>query len=60
VTVVTKDGDKQTKTKRPVTVGLRNDAVVEVVSGLKEGDVVEVPKVEAKDRRKINFDGPND
>jgi HlyD family secretion protein len=59
VTVVTKEGEKQVKTKRPVTVGLRNDAVIEVVSGLKEGDVVEVPKVEAKDRRKINFDGPN-
>jgi len=60
VTVVTGKGDKQTKTKQAVKVGLRNDSVIEVTSGLKSGDVVEVPKVEAKDRRKISFDGPND
>ncbi len=47
---------KETKT---LTLGLRTDATVEIVSGLASGDRVEVPKVEAADRRKVSFDGPN-
>jgi HlyD family secretion protein len=59
VTVVTGTGEQRTKAPRPVTVGLRNTATVEIASGLKEGEIVEVPKVDAKDRRKININGPD-
>lgn len=47
------------KEERTIKVGLRDDAYVEVVSGLREGDTIEVPKIDAKDRRKINVQGPN-
>ena len=47
------------KEAKTLTLGLRTDATVEVLSGLNVGDTVEVPKVEAADRRKVNFDGPN-
>jgi HlyD family secretion protein len=50
--------DERVKTEKTITTGLKNDASVEVVSGLNEGEEVEVPKVDAKDRRKINF-GPD-
>jgi HlyD family secretion protein len=46
------------KEEKTIKVGLKNDADVEVLEGLKAGDKVEVPKVDAKDRRKINF-GPD-
>jgi HlyD family secretion protein len=59
VTVVTGVGEKQAKAERTLNIGLRDDAQVEVVSGLKPGEKVEVPKVKATDRRKVNFDGPN-
>ena len=47
---------KETKT---LQIGLRTDSTVEVLSGVSAGDKVEVPEVEAADRRKISFDGPN-
>ena len=59
VTVVTGEGDTANKETRAVEVGLRNESTVEVLSGLKEGDKVEVPKIDASDRRKINVNGPN-
>lgn len=59
VTVVTGTGETAKKEDRTVKVGSRGNSTVEVLSGLKEGDVVEVPKVDATDRRKVNF-GPND
>jgi len=60
VTVVTGDGPTLTKTKRAVKVGLKTDATIEVVEGLKEGDKVEIPTISAPDRRKINVNGPDD
>jgi RND family efflux transporter MFP subunit len=59
VTIVSGTGEQRTKAARAVTLGLRNSASVEVTSGLKEGETVEVPKVDAKDRRKININGPD-
>lgn len=60
VTVVTGTEKDKTlkKEEKTIKVGLRNDADVEVKEGLKEGDKIEVPKVDAKDRRKIKF-GPD-
>jgi HlyD family secretion protein len=55
VTIVSGTGEKRTKSPRSVTVGLRTDALVEVLSGVKEGETVEVPKVDAADRRKVDI-----
>ena len=59
VVVVTGTGEKAQKTERTVTLGLKDDTRVEVLSGLKAGDKVEVPKLDAKDRRTIKMDRPN-
>ena len=59
VTVVTGSGDTAVKTVKSVTTGLKNDTKVEILSGLHRGDRVEVPKISAPDRRKVNFNGPN-
>ncbi|MES2462645.1 MAG: efflux RND transporter periplasmic adaptor subunit [Armatimonadota bacterium] len=59
VTVVTGSADSLTKTTRSVSVGLKNDAQVEILSGLRKGDRVEVPKISAPDRRKVNVSGPD-
>ncbi|MBC8104426.1 MAG: efflux RND transporter periplasmic adaptor subunit [Cytophagales bacterium] len=59
VALVTGTGDAATKATRTLTIGLKNDAQVEVLSGLQKGDRVEVPKISAPDRRKINVSGPN-
>ena len=55
VVVVTGVGEKRTRTDRSVTIGLKNEALAEIREGLKEGDLVEVQKVDAKDRRKVDF-----
>lgn len=55
VTVITGTGETLKKEERTIKIGLRNDATVEVLSGLTEKDKVEVPKVEASDRRKVEF-----
>ncbi|GAB4464114.1 MAG: efflux RND transporter periplasmic adaptor subunit [Armatimonadaceae bacterium] len=60
VTVVTGTGEKQTKAEKKITVGLKNDATIEVVSGLSEGETIEVAKVDASDRRKIQIGGGDD
>ena len=61
VMVMTGTKEKPILTPRKVTLGLRSDSVTEVISGLKPGEKVEVPKIDAKDRRKVNFqDGPGD
>ncbi len=44
---------------RKITTGLKNDAEVEITTGVSEGDTVEIPKISAKDRRKIKFNGPD-
>ena len=59
VTVVTGKGDSITKTTRTVKIGLKNDVQVEILEGLHKGDRLEVPKISAPDRRKINVSGPN-
>ena len=59
VMVVTGTGPEATTSEKSVMVGLRNNAIAEIVSGIKAGDVVEVQKIDAKDRRKISFDGPD-
>ena len=59
VMIMTGTKEKPVLTPRKVTLGLRSDSATEVISGLKPGEKVEVPKVDAKDRRKVNFqDGP--
>ena len=59
VMIMTGTKEKPILTPRKVTLGLRSDSVTEVISGLKPGERVEVPKIDAKDRRKVNFqDGP--
>jgi HlyD family secretion protein len=58
VLVVTGTGESAQKVERTVTLGLKDEARVEVMSGLKPGDKVEVPKLDAKDRRTIKMDGP--
>lgn len=61
VMIMTGTKEKPVLTPRKVTLGLRSDSVTEVISGLKPGEKVEVPKIDAKDRRKVNFqDGPGD
>jgi HlyD family secretion protein len=59
VTLVTGTGDAAKKETRTVTVGLKNDVTVEVLGGLRKGDRIEVPKISAPDRRKINVGGPD-
>jgi multidrug efflux pump subunit AcrA (membrane-fusion protein) len=59
VTLVLGEKDKQARKEQTVKIGLRNATYVEVISGLKPDDRVEVVPVDAKDRRKIEFDGPN-
>lgn len=59
VVVVTGTAPALKKETRPVVVGLKNDATTEVLSGLKEGDRVEIPKIVSKDRRKIDISGPD-
>jgi HlyD family secretion protein len=59
VAVVTGTGETATIALRTVQVGLKNDAQAEILSGLQDGDKVEVPKAEAKDRRKFNVTGPD-
>nr|WP_309688571.1 efflux RND transporter periplasmic adaptor subunit [Armatimonas sp.] len=59
VMVVTGTGEKTKLVERSVTLGLKDEARVEILSGLKSGDKVEVPKLDAKDRRTIKMDGRN-
>lgn len=59
VMVVTGTGEKVQKIERSVTLGLKDEARVEIISGLKPGDKVEVPKLDAKDRRTIKMDRSN-
>ena len=59
VAFVTGTGKDQKITDKAVKIGLKNDAEVEILSGLAEGDTVEIPKIDAKDRRKINIGGGN-
>jgi HlyD family secretion protein len=54
VTLVTGTGPSLAKTTRTVKIGLKNDAQVEILEGLRKGDIVEIPKVSAPDRRKVN------
>lgn len=58
VKLVTGKDKEATTTEKAVTVGLRNNAIAEITSGLNPGDKVEVAKIDAKDRRKIDF-GPD-
>lgn len=58
VKVIVGEGEKAKTEERSVTLGLKNDSMVEITSGLKAGDKVEVPKVEASDRRKVEM-GPD-
>jgi HlyD family secretion protein len=61
VMIMTGTKEKPVLTSRKVTLGLRSDSVTEVISGLKPGEKIEVPKIDAKDRRKVNFsDGPGE
>jgi HlyD family secretion protein len=61
VMIMTGTKEKPVLTSRKITLGLRSDSVTEVTSGLKPGEKVEVPKIDAKDRRKVNFsDGPGE
>ena len=61
VMIMTGTKEKPILTPRKVTVGLRSDSATEVISGIKPGEKIEVPKIDAKDRRKVNFqDGPGD
>ena len=60
VAVVTGSGKDVVKTERSVKVGLKNYGQAEIVDGLKPDETVEVPKITAKDRRKINVGGPQD
>jgi HlyD family secretion protein len=59
VMVVTGTKESPVRTERSVRPGLRDEAHVEILSGLTEKDRVEVPPLDAKDRRRINLDGPN-
>lgn len=55
VMIMTGTKEKPVLTPRTVKLGLRTDAVTEVLSGLKDGEQIEVPKIDAKDRRKVDF-----
>lgn len=59
VAVVTGPVKEQKATDTKITTGLKNDAEVEILSGVSEGDTVEIPKINAKDRRTIKIDGPD-
>lgn len=59
VAVVTGPVKEQKTTDTKITTGLKNDAEVEILSGVSEGDTVEIPKINAKDRRTIKIDGPD-
>ena len=59
VTVVKGVGVGRTKADRVLTVGLRDDSHVEVRGGLQPDEKVEIPKVAATDRRKIDVNGPD-
>ena len=55
VALVTGVGEAKKVVNTPVKIGLKNDAEVEILGGVSEGDTVEIPKIDASDRRKINF-----
>jgi len=57
VVVVTGEGKTLKREERTVKTGLRNETDVEIRSGLKDGERVEVPKADASDRRRINIQG---
>ena len=59
VILVTGTGEKAVKKPRRVQTGLKDIASVEIVSGLKQGDRVEIPRIDAKDRRRIDIGGPD-
>ncbi|MDX1933368.1 MAG: efflux RND transporter periplasmic adaptor subunit [Capsulimonadales bacterium] len=59
VMVVTGTGKDMKTTERVLKIGIRNYGEAEVLEGLKPGEKVEVPKIVAKDRRKINVEGPD-
>lgn len=61
VMIMTGTKEKPILTPRKVTLGLRSDSATEIISGIKPGEKIEVPKIDAKDRRKVNFqDGPRE
>lgn len=47
----------KTQEKRALTLGLRDDADVEVLHGLRAGDRIVVPPINGKGRRKIDISG---
>lgn len=55
VVVLGGDPTNPVKSERTIKIGLRNEAQVEVLDGLKPGERVEVPKVDASDRRRIEI-----
>lgn len=61
VTVVTgeKEGEPITE-DREVTIGLASDARAEILSGLEEGDEVELGKADRPERRTFDFGGNSD
>jgi HlyD family secretion protein len=59
VTVITGTKEKPVKTERRIKVGLRDDASLEVASGLRQGEKVEIPRIDASGRRRIDISGPD-